>query len=341
MYGSSIAIVIAAKNEEKYIEKCITSITEQNYPQELVKIIVCDGKSTDRTPDIVKAISGVSPNVELLINEREAAPFAFNLGIRHSNTNYLMILGAHAELKPNYLTDAISFLEAHPEISCLGGILDNVYENEASKAIGTAMSLPFGVGNAHFRTGAQEGFVDTVAFGIYKREIFEAIGVFDEELIRNQDDEFNYRLTKWGGKIYLLPALQSRYFVRASFKKLFRQYYQYGYWKVFVNKKHKIVTSVRQLFPPMFVLFLVSLPVMLLLGTWFLYFYLAILCLYLLIASWFAAKSANSFKNFSNIFLSFLCLHVGYGAGYLVGLYDVLLLGKSPVQNAKMKTLTR
>ncbi len=341
MYGSGIAIVIAAKNEEKYIEKCITSITGQNYPQELVKIIVCDGKSTDRTPDIVKAISGKSPNVELLINEREAAPFAFNLGIRHSHTDYLMILGAHAELKPNYLRDAITFLDAHPDISCLGGILENVYENEVSKAIGTAMSLPFGVGNAHFRTGAQAGLVDTVAFGIYRREVFEKIGVFDEELIRNQDDEFNYRLTKSGGKIYLQPALQSKYFVRASFKKLFRQYYQYGYWKVFVNKKHKMVTSVRQLFPPMFVLMLVSLPVMFLLGTYFLWLYMAVLCLYLIIASWFALKSASSFKNFGNIFLSFLCLHLGYGTGYIIGMCDILLLGKSPTQNAKMKTITR
>jgi GT2 family glycosyltransferase len=118
------------------------------------------------------------------------------------------------------------------------------------------MSSVFGVGNAHFRTGGKSGCVDTVAFGAYRREVFERVGFFDEELARNQDDEFNYRVVQGGFKIFLDPAIQSDYFVRGSISKLYKQYDQYGYWKVFVNKKHGAVTTLRQLAPPLWVLFL-------------------------------------------------------------------------------------
>ncbi len=252
----SISITIPARNEEKYIEKCILSILSADYPQEKIKIFVCDGLSTDNTREIVSSLSNKHKNIQLIDNEKQTTPFALNLGLKASNCAIKIILGAHAEIDKDFIKNNVSVLNDYPEVGCAGGIIENVYENESAETIGLAMSSAFGVGNAHFRTGSKNGFVDTVAFGAYRKEVFEKIGYFDEDLIRNQDDEFNFRLLQNGFKIYLNSNIKSKYYVRASFSKLYKQYYQYGYWKVYVNKKHKAVTSIRQLVPLFFILFL-------------------------------------------------------------------------------------
>jgi len=204
-----------------------------------------------------------------------------------------------------------------------------VYENETSQIIGAAMSSSFGVGNAHFRTGNKSGFVDTVAFGAYKKEIFEIVGFFDEELIRNQDDEFNFRVTKNGYKIYLNHEIKCKYYVRASFKKLFKQYYQYGYWKVYVNVLHKTVTTIRQLVPAAFVSYLMVLFLSILVGLKFFLFLSLFLVLYLLLAVFIAIKQSSvSFKALKIAF-TFFVLHFSYGIGYLKGILDFFVLQKS------------
>ena len=192
------------------------------------------------------------------------------------------------------------------------------------------MSSAFGVGNAHFRTGSKNGFVDTVAFGAYRNEVFEKIGYFDEDLIRNQDDEFNFRLLQNGFKIYLNSNIKSKYYVRASFSKLYKQYYQYGYWKVYVNKKHKAVTSIRQLVPLFFVLFL-FLGFTLSFLHWILgtLFSLGLLA-YIGLAIVFASQKSTSFEKITGIAYTFFLLHFSYGLGYLVGIFDFIALNKGP-----------
>lgn len=337
--NKTVAIIIPAKNEEHYIEKCIQSIQDQSYSQEYIEIIICDGHSTDRTFSIATLLATQFKNVKVLINKKEAAPFAFNLGINNTDAAYIMILGAHSELEENYLSTAINFLSENENISCIGGQVINVYNNEISNAIGVAMSQPFGVGNAHFRTGTKEGYVDTVAFGLYKRDIFARIGLFDEDLIRNQDDEFNYRATKAGFRIYLLPTIRIRYYVRASFKKLWNQYYQYGFWKVFVNKKHKAVTTIRQLIPPAFVLFLTLGFILSFFHKFFFASYIGIIILYIITAFYFAISASTSFRKAFNIFVAFLYMHLSYGYGYLRGIWKIILLGRKP--GKKVEVLTR
>ena len=190
----SVAIVIPCRNEEKYIGKCIDSILKQDYPQEQLLVYVCDGKSNDGTVRIIDAYAAKYSNIRLLINEKQTTPFALNLGIKESDSDVVIILGAHAELYPDYVSNCIKAFSFDQNIGCTGGIIENVYENETAAVIGKAMSSGFGVGNAHFRTGNKDGLVDTVAFGAYKKEVFEKIGLFNEELIRNQDDEFNGRI---------------------------------------------------------------------------------------------------------------------------------------------------
>lgn len=334
--NKTVSIIIPCKNEEQYIEKCITSLLQNTYPKELVSIYVCDGLSTDNTVEIVKKISYKNSTVHLLNNTKQTTPFALNLGLKKSEADIKIILGAHSEADANFISENVKTFEIDNEIGCTGGIIENVYENHTSKTIGLAMSSSFGVGNAHFRTGAKDGYVDTVAFGAYKKEVFEKIGYFDESLTRNQDDEFNFRIIKNGFKIYLNKKIKSKYYVRGSFNKLFRQYYQYGYWKVFVGKKHKAVTSLRQLIPLFFVLFLITGTISSLFHPYLFYTFLAGVCIYL-IAAFLAAFNLKS--NLVKIVFSFIILHTSYGLGYLKGILDFLILNKNP--NKKSTSLTR
>ena len=334
----SVSITIPARNEEKYIEKCINSIMHSDYPQEKIKVFVCDGLSTDNTRSIVSKLSEQYPNVLLIDNEKQTTPYALNLGLKASNCAIKIILGAHAEIDKDFIKNNVSVLNNYPEVGCAGGIIENVYENESAETIGLAMSSAFGVGNAHFRTGSKNGFVDTVAFGAYRKEVFEKIGYFDEDLIRNQDDEFNFRLLQNGFKIYLNSHIKSKYYVRASFSKLYKQYYQYGYWKVYVNKKHKAVTSIRQLVPLFFVLFL-FLGFTLSFFNWILgtLFSLGIVA-YLILAIVFASQKSNSFEKIIGIAYTFFLLHFSYGLGYLVGIFDFIALNKGPRKSSQKLT---
>lgn len=325
----TVSIVIPCLNEKNYILRCLRSIAEQSYPANLVTTYVCDGMSNDGTRELIMDFAKEHPQFALLDNIQKTTPFALNLGIRQSSGEIVIILGAHSELDPDFVRKSVASFDVDPAIMCTGGVLENVYENSTSRMIGAAMSSSFGVGNAHFRTGNKSGFVDTVAFGAYKREIFDQVGFFDEELIRNQDDEFNFRVTNAGYKIYLNHEIRCRYFVRASFKKLYRQYYQYGYWKVFVNKKHKTITTLRQLIPMFFVLYLMLLVISIFTHKLIFLAMSAFGLLYLLLALVFAARSAASFTGLFGVALTFFILHFSYGLGYLKGIFDFFILGKA------------
>ena len=261
-------------------------------------------------------------------------PFALNLGIKESTSDIDIILGAHAEIHPDFVLNCVKGFELDPKIGCVGGIIENIYESKTSEAIGKAMSSSFGVGNAYFRTGAKDGYVDTVAFGAYRKDVFTQIGYFDEDLARNQDDEFNFRLKKNGFKIYLMRNVSSKYFVRASFRKLFRQYYQYGYWKVFVNKKHSTVTTARQLFPAMFVLFIICGLFLSFVSGYFFGAYLVTWIVYFILAITSAIKVNKGVSGIPSIIFSFLILHISYGIGYLEGVVKFILLSQMPKKSS-------
>ncbi|MES2629096.1 MAG: glycosyltransferase [Bacteroidota bacterium] len=323
----SIAVVIPSLNEEKYIEKCVRSVLNSDYPADKIEVWIADGESTDSTPQILHRLSEEDSRVKHLVNTHKTTPFALNLGLQASQADYLMILGAHSEIDSNYLSECASILDRIRDVGCVGGMLRNICLDETSSMISAAMSSPFGVGSAHFRTGAATGYVDTVAFGMYRREVFERIGYFDTDLTRNQDDEFNYRLLKHSGyRIYLTNAVFITYFVRASFEKLWRQYFQYGYWKVLVNKKHGSITTLRQLAPALWVSGLVAGLVLSLLSPWLAAAYVLTVVTYFTGAVVFASRLTE--KNKPGIVRSFFILHHAYGLGYLKGILHFLLLNR-------------
>lgn len=318
-----VSIVIPCFNERAYIEKCIQSILNSDYSGEL-EVLVADGMSDDGTSEILSDLSKSDTRIHHLKNEKRTTPYALNLGIQQATGDFVMILGAHSELDSNYLTVCTQLLEQKPEVGCVGGLLRNVSFDQTSSVISAAMSSSFGVGSAHFRTGSSTGYVDTVAFGMYRKEVFEKIGYFDTDLTRNQDDEFNFRLLKQSGfKIYLTDKAFITYFVRASFKKLWKQYYQYGYWKVLVNRKHGSITTFRQVVPAIWVLgLIIGLPISVFFK-WIAVAYLGTIGFYLFGAVFFAMTLPASNK--LGIIRSFVILHFAYGFGYLKGIWHFMV----------------
>ena len=277
-------------------------------------------------------------SVVLLDNPHQYTPHALNIGIEKSSGKYFVILGGHSFLDKDFINKNVEVLESNPEIGCSGGQIKNIYENEEGELIAKAMSSKFGVGNATFRTGGKAGFVDTVAFGMYRKEIHNQINGFDETLVRNQDDEYNYKVFLKGYKIYFDPEIISYYYVRGSYSKLWKQYYQYGYWKVYVNKKHKAVTSLRQLVPLFFVLGLVLGIALSFFHSIFQFLLVAGVLLYFSFSLYFGLKQSRSINTMTKVGKIFPILHFSYGLGYLSGIFNFLILNKKPSNRSKALT---
>lgn len=334
-----VRVVIPCRNEEGYIGTCLRSIIAAERGGMILDVRVCDGHSDDGTRAEVEAITAAHPWITLVDNPARTTPQAMNLGLRPPGYDVGIILGAHAAVAPDFITCNIAALRAHPDAGCAGGVIENVYLDASSRRIGAAMGHPIGVGTAHFRTGLKEGYVDTVAFGAYRREVFERVGYFDERLVRNQDDEFNYRVVKAGFRIWLSTAIKSRYYVRGSYGKLFRQYRQYGYWKVYVNRMHRTVTTWRQVVPALFVAGAIGGAIIALFIPKLWIIWAAAMAMYVLLAMAGAVHAAKRAADIPGVLFAFFVLHSSYGIGYLQGLADILLLRKQPV--ARGGALTR
>jgi glycosyltransferase involved in cell wall biosynthesis len=315
-----VSVVIPCRNEEKYIGKCIQSIIDQSYGINNIEALVCDGCSDDNTQQIIKEYNTKYPQIKLVVNDKKVAPTAMNLGIKASNGEIIVIFGAHAYMDKDYIKICVEKLK-NKDIVCVGGRIINISENSMAEAISFSMGSPFGVGNALFRFSEKEQLVDTVAFGAYRRSIFDEIGYFDEEFVRNQDDELNFRISKSGNKMLLAPDIISHYYTRGSFGKLWTQYFQYGFWKVRVIQKHKKPAAIRHLIP---LIFVVSLTLGALVSPFSKvarYLFLTEILLYLSGAIIFSLKaSKGQIKYVPRMIVAFLILHLSYGIGFLEGL---------------------
>lgn len=322
----NISIIIPCRNEKNFISACLQSIVENDYPKDHLEVLVVDGMSEDGTRDIILELTEKYFFIKMLDNPKKITPCALNIGIKNARGEIIMRMDAHNIYPPNYISDLIAWLEKSGADN-VGGICITKAANDTPKAqaIALALSHPFGVGNAYFRIGSSEPrWVDTVPFGCYRREVFERIGLFDEELVRNQDDEFNLRLKKSGGKILLIPQIVSYYFARDSLIKLWRMYWQYGYFKPLVARKIGGILTFRQIVPGIFV---ASLSSCLISG---IFIYSTFKIFYILIGSYLITNMVTSLTaapkiNFRTklwLMISFPILHFSYGLGYLKGIWD-------------------
>jgi len=330
--NKTVSVVIPCRNEENYIGKCLESFIKQTYPKELLKIIVADGMSTDNTRNIIKDMQRQHDNIILLDNKGLSAPKGMNLGIRHTDSDIVIIFGAHSYADKDFVLENVKVLERE-EVGCAGGLITTINDTIKGAAIAEAMSCPFGVGNALFRYAEKEAYVDTVAFGAYRRSLLEKIGLFDEELVRNQDDELNFRVEKSGSKILLSPKIKSTYYGRGDFRRLWKQYYQYGFWKVRVIQKHKRPASIRHLIPLAFVLYLAGGGILSIFSSFIRNIYFIILGLYILLDLFFSLKISltKSIKYLFYLIISFPILHISYGLGFILGLLNFYILKSSKI----------
>lgn len=253
-----------------------------------------------------------------------------NAGIMASKGEIIIRLDGHVEYPTNYFSELVKNLK-ELDADNVGALCETLPCGPSAKelAIAEALSSSFGMGNSYFRIGCDEvKQVDTVPFGCFKREVFDKVGLYDNELIRNQDDELNGRIIKNGGKIYLIPSIVTKYFARDKICKVRKMFYQYGMYKPLVNKKLGAPATIRQFFPLVFVLGLIFGAIMSCFSWIIAVMYFSVIFLYLLLACYFTFKSVKKTSKMSLFLyqpLIYLTVHTSYGWGYLVGIYKILM----------------
>lgn len=317
-----VSLLVAMHNEANYIKNCVTSLIDQIYPQDRLEVIILDGQSTDGSWKIVEELVYSKPNFKLVENPKKIQAIAWNLGLDICKGEIISIVSGHVILAPDYVSKAVDTLQ-RTGADMVGGTVRSISSGKGGEAIALAMSSPFGVGGARFRYTKKEEETDSVFMGFCWREVYEQIGKYDEELIRNQDDEFSYRLSKAGGRIICNPEIKSSYHTRSTFHSLWKQYFQYGYWKVRVLQKHPRQMHLRHFIPPMFVLALFAALLVTIFFHWGWVCLVGVLCAYLIsnLAASLMTAQKHGWKYFWFLPLAFITLHISYGSGFLVGLF--------------------
>ncbi|MBE3133928.1 MAG: glycosyltransferase family 2 protein [Acidobacteria bacterium] len=337
-----VSVIMPARNEARFIECSIRSVLDGDYPPDRLEVIVVDGMSEDGTTDIVRRLAAEDPRVRLVENPRRITPVAFNLGIQASTGRYIVFVGAHSTLHRDHIRRSVETALEHAEAWCVGGVHRILGETYVGRAIAAAMASPVGAGNSRYRLGNYTGYVDT-ASGAYWRWVFDKVGLFDEELVRNQDDEFNFRVRQAGGLIYLDSDILSDYYSRGSLAKLARQYFQYGFWRIRTVQKHGRPATPRQLAPLALVLVWIAVLVAPLVWTplvWVLAGFAALYGLGLVAGAADVARKAGLAAAVVAP-LVFVILHFGYGLGSLKGVVWFVLLRRGPASRAEDYPLSR
>ena len=329
-----LSVVCPIYNEEKYIVKCVESVLEQDYPKEDLEVLFVDGMSKDKTRDILAEYVAEYPWIRVLDNPDKIVPHAMNIGIEAAKGDIIIRLDAHCSYPTNYFSELCRYLNELPNAENVGGVCVTLPCNDTTEATGIAIALSssFGMGDSDFRVGADKIMkVDTVPFGCFHKSLFDKIGLYDLDMVRNQDDELNGRIIKNGGDIYLIPSLRIEYFARDKVSKVRKMFYQYGLFKPLGNKKLGAPATVRQFFPLAFLLGLVVGGILSCFVCPIFYVYLGVLVLYFAIGLTIGLKNAIETKKPGLVFLMpwlYLNIHLSYGWGYLTGLYK-LMTGKS------------
>ncbi len=320
-----VSVIMPVYNEGSFILRSLGALLDQTYPKDRIEVILADGMSTDNTRDLIQQLADkTSVGIRVIDNQKKIAPSGLNRAIEIAKGEIIVRVDGHTIIEPNYLSECVDALLRSGAANA-GGKMNAVSEGSVGQAIAIATSSRFGIGNARFHYSDEEEYVDTVYLGAWPKKIFERYGLFNEELVRNQDDEFNYRLRAGGEKILLSPGIKSIYYNRSSFRKLWRQYFQYGYWKVRVLQMHPRQMSLRQFVPLVFVASLTVTAITALftpLGRWA---FAGLVLSYLLTnfaATAIAAKTKTALLPL--VSLSFAILHLSYGFGFLLGVFSFL-----------------
>ncbi len=313
-----VSIVIPMRNEEEHIQNCIDSIFKNDYPNDKLEVLVIDGSSEDNSKKMVEKSISNGRKIRLFDNPRKIVPTAMNIGIREARGDIIIRMDAHALYPEKYIARCVQQLTAN-KADNVGGVQEAVGTNYISKAIAIATTNPFGVGDALYRYGREEQWVDTVFLGAWYKTTIEKLGGFNEEMVVNQDYEFNYRLRKAGGRILFSPEIRSHYFVRGSLTALMKQYFRYGCWRVKTLLLHPGSLRWRQITSPLFVLGLL-LSLLLLPFSWKMALIIPVLYGVFNFVVTVNASRKNGIRYFPILPVIFFTIHVSWGLGFWVGI---------------------
>jgi glycosyltransferase involved in cell wall biosynthesis len=326
-----VSIVLPCRNEQGHIQACLQSALYQDPPEGGFEILVADGMSTDGTREYLQQMAKQHPQIRILDNPGRIVSTGLNAAIRAARGDIIVRMDAHTIYAPDYVQQCLAVL-SETGADNVGGPMQTTAETFMESAIRSVFHSAFAVGGARSHQPDYEGYADTVIYGCWRKSVFERIGYFDEELVRNQDDEHNLRLTRSGGKIYQSTRIRSWYHVRGSLKALFRQYMQYGYWKALVIRKHQAPASFRHLVPGTFVGSLCLLAAVGLFWSPALWGAVGLAVLYstaaLVVSLVTAARTQWALLPVLPIVV--WCFHFGYGYGFLRGILDLVLLRNAP-----------
>lgn len=334
------SVLIPCKNEIDHIEYLLDKIFNQSaFKRFSGEVIVIDGNSNDGTAELLVSLKKDRSGLMVLNNPLGYVSPALNLGIDVSKGKYIIRMDAHADYPLDYISSLLDYMEENPDVDNVGYVINTVPSSDTlvAHSIAHVLSHKYGVGSALFRLNISTPMiVDTVPFGCFRREVFERLGNFDVELIRNQDDEFNGRIINAGGKIILLPGMKITYFPRDSFSKLWSMYYQYGLFKPLTVAKLKKPATIRQLVPPVFVIGLLSLFLLSLAGvalaklglvfTLSLYFMLSVIATKdIAEREYVKTNNIAPIKYWPYVLSALFITHFSYGYGYWMGMRKMLL----------------
>jgi glycosyltransferase involved in cell wall biosynthesis len=319
----TISIIIPCYNEQATIRKLLEAIYAQTYPRARLEVVIADGMSSDDTRGEIEAFADEHPDLHTCVvdNPARSIPAALNRALHEAQGEIIVRLDAHSVPYPDYVARCVDALEAG-----LGENVGGVWEIRPgadgwlAAAIAAAAAHPLGVGDALYRHAEKAAYVDTVPFGAFEREQLALVGFFDETLLTNEDYEFNARIRKSGGRIWLDPAIRSVYFARPTLAALARQFWRYGYWKRKMLQRYPETLRWRQGLPPLFVLSLVAgiiLAAFLPLFRWLLAAEAALYALILLLAGLQAAIHQRKGTLVIGLPLAIADMHIAWGAGFL------------------------
>ena len=315
-----ISIILPIRNEEDTISLVIDSIISQTKYLDEIEVIIADGLSNDRTKAIIKRYQKDYSFIFIVDNKLKFVSHGFNLALSQARGKFIIRIDGHCEVPPNYLEYCIKLLNI-TDADIVGGAIETVANGTVGKAISCAQSSIFGVGSVEFRDkkNMKSSYVQTLAFGAHKRDVFLQIGGYDEDMICNQDDEFNFRAIQNGKKIWMDAKLKTKYYSRSNFHQLFKQYFNYGFYKVRGIQKRNQIFSLRHLVPSIFILSLAIASIFGLLIDNLIVAFLIIGC-YIIFNIIFSIISSSKIYLVPLIFLSFGILHLAYGFGFYWGL---------------------
>ncbi len=327
-----VSIIVPCRNEHAHVAAAVASMLSQQGINGEFEVIVADGASSDGTRQLLDQLATSQPRLRVIDNPRRIVSSGLNLAIAAARADVIVRMDMHTTYAGDYVACCLHALASSGAQNVGGPALTQAIGYFQS-ANALAFRSPFAAGGARFHDPAYEGWVDTVTYGCWRKQTLVDLGLFDEELVRNQDDELNLRLVRSGGRIWQTPAIRSWYLPRARLADLFKQYMQYGYWKVRVIQKHRLPASVRHLVPGAFTATLIGLAALapfLAAARWSLAGLIALYVLANLAASMVTCRGRANWRFLPIMPCTFAAYHFGYGWGFLRGVVDFVLLHRPP-----------